>query len=259
MQQERWNPDQYNRFRGERMQPFFDLVSHIRPSPGLRAIDLGCGTGELTALLAERLDGSTVEGVDASASMLEQAKAFAGDRVSFRQQDIRGIDDYSGYDLLFSHAALQWLPDNPGLVGQMLAQLRPGGQIAVQVPKNEGHPSHRLAIELAQESPFKEKLGGFERWSHALPAERYAELLYANGLREQVAYEKIYGHELAHSADVVEWVKGTSLNSYLSRLNEQDGAAFVAEYRRRLLAEIGEHAPYFYPFRRVLFWGQKPE
>ncbi|MCL6650408.1 MAG: methyltransferase domain-containing protein, partial [Chloroflexi bacterium] len=219
--------------------------------------DLGCGTGELTAMLAARLPDAHVEGLDSSTAMLERTAQYASARVSFRLQDIGAIEDYSSYDLVFSNAALQWVPDNEGVMARMLAQLRPGAQVAVQVPKNEAHPSHAVSLDLAREEPFRTLLGGFERWSHTLSLERYAELLYQHGFREQVCFEKIYGHELPSTADVVEWVKGTSLNSYLSRLEGEGKERFLAEYRRRLFASIGERAPYFYPFRRLLFWGQK--
>src|SRR5690349_20902838 len=98
---DQWNPAQYNRFRTQRMQPFFDLVALIRPRPDMRAVDLGCGTGELTALLSERLPGASVLGVDSSAAMLQQAAARASAAVQFRQQDAGAIDDFSAYDLVF--------------------------------------------------------------------------------------------------------------------------------------------------------------
>lgn len=257
VQADQWNPVQYNKFREQRMQPFFDLVALVRTRPGMRAIDLGCGTGELTALLAERLPGATLLGVDSSAAMLAQAAPRAGGAVHFKQQDAATIDDYLTYDLVFSHAAFQWIPDNEGLMRRILGSLRPGAQIAVQLPNNEQHPSHVEAQALAAAPPFRAQLGGFVRRSEALPLERYAELLYEHGFHDQVCMEKIYGHELPSSADVVEWVKGTSLGAYLNRLDSTAAAAFEAAYRARLLARIGEHAPYFYPFRRMLFWGSK--
>src|SRR5579883_475882 len=150
-QTDAWNPTKYEEFRGERMQPFFDLVALLRPDAGMRVIDLGCGTGELTAMLAERLPGALVEGVDSSPAMLEQAAPRANERLSFRLQDIAAIEDFSPYDLVFSHAALQWVPDNEAIMRRILGGLRPGGQVAIQVPKNEGHPSHYLAERLAKE------------------------------------------------------------------------------------------------------------
>lgn len=256
-QTDSWNPAQYNKFRDQRMQPFFDLAGLVQEEPRMHAIDLGCGTGELTAMLAERLDGADVEGIDSSASMLAQAKSHASTRVAFRQANIDDVADFSPYDLVFSHAALQWVPDNEALMTRLLDTLRPGAQVAVQVPKNEAHPSHRLADELARERPFRDQLGGFVRRSEALTLERYSELLYEHGFPEQSCIEKIYGHELQRTGDVVEWVRSTSLNAYLSRLDEPFKAGFLAAYRERLLSEIGDLAPYFYPFRRLLFWGRK--
>jgi trans-aconitate 2-methyltransferase len=252
-----WDPSQYGRFRAERMQPFFDLLAFIRPRPGMRVIDLGCGQGELTALLAERLPDARVEGVDASPAMLEAAARYASERVRFRLQDLREIGDFGAYDLVFSNAVLQWVPDNAGLLTRILGRLRPGAQIAVQVPKNEDHPSHRIAGEVARAEPFRTLLGGFVRTSEALRLEEYATLLWEHGLREQVCIEKVYGHELAHAAEVVEWVKGTSLAAYLARLQGADREAFLEVYRARLREAIGDRAPYFYPFRRLLFWGEK--
>lgn len=257
VQTERWNPDQYNKFREERMQPFFDLLAMITPRPGMRVIDLGCGTGELTAMLAGRLPDATVEGIDASESMLEQAMPRVAERVSFRRQDVREVEDYAAYDLVFSHAVLQWVPDNEGLMTRILSDMRPGAQVAIQLPKNEQHPSHRIAAEVGREPRFSALLGGFLRRSEALELERYAELLYAHGFRDHVCIEKIYGHVLDSSSDVVEWVKGTSLNAYLSRLDETGKAGFLDAYRERLLRAIGDRSPYFYPFRRLLFWGRK--
>lgn len=254
---DRWSPSQYNRFRDERLQPFFDLVEMVQPLEGMRAVDLGCGTGEITAMLAERLAGSRVLGIDSSPAMLGEAAARASESVTFRQEDITAFDGWGEVDLVFSNAALQWVPANRALLPRILAGLPAGAQLAVQVPKNEGHPSHRIAEELARESPFRELLGGYVRRSEALSLEEYAQILYDHGAAEQVCIEKIYGHTLSHTLDVIEWVKGTMLSAYLSRLDGAGQELFLNAYRTRLLEELGERAPYFYPFRRLLFWGRK--
>lgn len=257
MSADAWNPAQYEKFRTERMQPYYDLVGLIRPRPAMRVVDLGCGTGELTVMLAETLQAASVLGVDSSAAMLERARERASERTRFAHADIRAWRGGAECDLVFSNAALQWVPDNEGLLGRILSDMRPGSQIAVQVPRNEGHPSHRLAAEVAQEAPFKDLLGGYVRQSEVLSLERYAELLYEHGFEEQICLEKIYGHVLPDVGAVVEWVKGTLLTAYLGRLEAEAQEAFLATYRARLLRELGDRAPYFYPFRRMLFWARK--
>ena len=252
-----WNPEQYHRFRNERTQPFYDLAAMVQVRPGMRVIDLGCGSGELTATLAERWPDCRVLGVDSAGAMLEQAAGHAGERVRFVQQDIATVAGWEQYDVVFSNAALQWVPDNAGLLERMLGGLPSGAQVAIQVPKNDNHPSHLLAPGIARRSPFKELLGGFERWSHALAMEQYAQLMWDHGFRDQVCMERLYNHVLPSSADVVEWVKGTSLSAYLTRLQEPHRTGFLDAYRSALLAEIGDQQPYFYPFRRLLFWGRK--
>jgi trans-aconitate 2-methyltransferase len=257
MQKDRWNPEQYNKFRQERMAPFFDLVSFIKLYPNMRIIDLGCGTGELTEMISQRLPDASIEGIDSSESMIEQANPRSTDRLTFRLQDIMNIEDYTGYDLIFSNATLHWIEDNEKFLSNILSQMKPGAQIAVQVPKNELHPSHSLAAVVAQQSPFREMLDNFVSRSGTLSLDRYATLLYEHGVSEQVCIEKIYGHLLAHTSDVVEWVKGTTLTPYLSRLDEEGKRAFLDAYRERLLSAIGDRSPYFYSFRRLLFWGKR--
>jgi trans-aconitate 2-methyltransferase len=253
----KWDPAQYEKFRAERMAPFFDLVSWIRARPNMRAIDLGAGTGEMTCALAERLGGATVEGVDSSEAMLAAAKPRESPWVSFRRADVQSLDDYSQYDLIFSNALLHWIPDNERLMIAILDSMKPGAQIAVQLPDNEPHASHRVAVEVASDPEMAKLLGGFVQHSGALPVEKYAELMHAHGIVEQQCVEKVYGHLLPSAADVVEWVKGTLLTAYLSRLDPLGQATFLASYKSRLLSAVGEVRPYFYTYRRILFWGVK--
>lgn len=252
-----WDPAQYGRFRDERLRPFEDLFALIAPVPAARVVDLGCGTGEIAAMLAERLPGAHVLGLDNAEAMLAPARARASTHLAFRLGDIRDVEEWSAWDLVFSHAALQWVPDHEALFAELLGGMKPGAQIAVQMPRNEAHASHVVAAELAREEPWRGWLGGYVRQHDTLPLERYAELLHAHGFREQACLERIYGHTLASTDEVTEWVKGTLLVPYLTRLGDERGAAFVDAYRARLRERLGVRAPYFYPFRRMLFWGRK--
>jgi trans-aconitate 2-methyltransferase len=261
-----WNPDQYARFRDERSRPFYELISLVRPKPGMRAIDLGCGTGELTRDLHRRTGARETIGLDSSRAMLTKARALEGDGLRFVAGDIwefargarTGGDPAEQYDLIFSNAALQWVEDHPALIAHLAARLADGGQLAVQVPANEDHASHVTAREVAQEEPFRTALGGHVRRFPLLTPEGYAALLDSLAFAEQHVRLQVFGHHLSGREDVIEWVKGTLLTDYQKRLPPDLWERFLARYRELLLPRLKDAHPYFYAFKRILFWAAKP-
>ncbi len=255
MGQDAWSPDQYRRFADERSRPFRDLLALVRRSPGMRVVDLGCGPGELTAEAHRALAARQTIGLDSSEAMLARARPLSGDGLSFERGDIAAFAGRD-FDLVISNAALHWLPDHDQLLPRLAAALASGGQIAVQVPDNHDHPSHRIAREVGEESPFREALGGWRKPRNVLPPERYAEILHRLGFREQEVLLRVYGHLLAGPEEVVEWVRGTLLNDWKARLAPDLFAAFVDRYRERLGSALPPERPYFYTYRRILFWGR---
>jgi len=257
MSRDSWNPELYARFRSERAQPFHDLLALVRPRPGMRVADLGCGSGELTALAHRQLGAQETLGVDSSAAMLEKAAPLSGGGLSFARMDIADFaaSGAAPYDLVLSNAALHWLPDHPRLLASLAALLAPGGQIAVQVPANHGHPSHRLAHALAGEEPFAHALGGYARETTVLEAPDYAVLLHRLGFRAQHVRTQVYLHELEGPEGVVDWVRGTLLTDYERRLPAELWERYLQAYRERLGALLGAERPYLYTYPRVLFWG----
>jgi len=256
-----WDPGQYERFAAERAQPFWDLAALVEARRIGRAVDLGCGTGELTAGLADRLGIGELVGVDSSPAMLEQAAAHAGHGVRFEEGDLASWTSPGDHDLVFANASLQWVPDHPAVLVRWWAALRPGGQLAVQVPANADHPSHRVAADVAASDPFAAAMGGTPPPDpvarNVLAPEQYAALLHDLGAERQHVRLQVYGHLLASSRDVVEWVKGTSLTRIFKALPAELHDEFLAVYRTRLLEEIGDAAPYFYPFKRILCWATR--
>lgn len=258
-----WDPDQYAQFSSEREQPFWDLCQLLQPVDAPRLVDLGCGDGRLTALLHRRIGASSTLGVDSSDRMLAQAAEYETQAVSFRLGDItewcdRDIADWSSdgkVEVVFSNAALHWVPDHRRVLSRWCTALAPGGQLAVQMPSNADQPSHRVAAELADEL-LGSRAPADPVASNVMAPERYAELLSEMGFAHQHVRLQVYGHRLAWSADVVEWVKGTTFTRFRSIMDPDDYAHFVDEYRRRLLAVIGDHRPYFFPFKRILLWGR---
>lgn len=252
-----WNPDQYERFRNERSQPFFDLLELTRPVPGGRVIDLGCGTGELTRVLHERSRAAETLGIDSSPAMLARAAGFAGGGLRFELADIAAFAPAGPFDLVLSNAALQWLPDHERLLARIAGWVAPGGQLAFQVPANADHPSHTVAHEVAREEPFATALDGYVREWPVLPPERYAELLDRLGFEQVHVRLQVYAHRLASTGDAVEWVRGTLLTDYERRLGPELYGAYLERYRERLLAELGDGAPYLYTFKRILAAGTR--
>jgi len=251
-----WDPDRYARFREERRAPFLDLLALVEPRPGMRVVDLGCGSGELTRLAHERLGASETLGVDASPAMLERARPLAGGGISFALGDA-GAFEGRGHDLVLSNAALHWVPDHARLLPRLAACLAEGGQLAVQVPANEDHPSHAVARAVAGEPPFLEALGGHVRRSPVLAPEAYAQLLFRAGFGARRVRVEVYGHPLAARDEVVEWVRGTLLTDYEKRLTPDVWSAFLVRYRERLMAELPDERPFLYTYRRVFLWARR--
>jgi trans-aconitate 2-methyltransferase len=256
-----WDPAQYQRFEAERRQPFDDLVALCAPVPGGSVVDLGCGTGRRTVELHDALGAAQTVGIDSSPAMLADAPG-----------DVPGLSFVAGdlaawagppVDAVFANASFQWVDDHRGLLARVRAGLRPGGQLAFQVPANFDHPSHRLARAVAAEARFAAALaasGGRppDRGDAVLAPATYAEIVYELGAVEQHVRLQVYGHVLDDTAAVVEWVRGTLLTPYRERLDGPTYDAFVDRYRQRLLAELGDRRPYFYAFSRILCWVRFP-
>jgi trans-aconitate 2-methyltransferase len=192
-----WSPEQYERFKTERRQPFDDLLALVEKRPRMRIVDLGCGTGELTRELHETLGAEETLGIDDSESMLLKAGHFGDEMLRFEKGNIEALVTDKPYDLVFSNAALHWVPDHEQLFVRLTNFLSTRGQIAIQMPANNDHPSHAIAAEVA------ETLGIARRPDYVLPAERYAELLHRLGYERQHVRLQVYGHVLPSTADAL--------------------------------------------------------
>jgi trans-aconitate 2-methyltransferase len=249
-----WNPDQYHKFQSERSAPFDDLFKLVDVRPHLKVVDLGCGTGELTRRLADSLSESEVLGIDNSPQMLAEANSIKRVGLTFELGDQATLS--GSWDLIFSNAALQWSENHRQLIGHLYGRLAPGGQIAVQVPSNHTHISHRLIIETAREEPFQSALSGFVRVAPVLAINEYAQLFFDLGAQDITVFEKVYAHILENSDAVVEWVSGTALVPYFERLGTEK-EAFLNIIREKFRTAM-PGSPVFYPFKRTLFSARKP-
>ena len=227
-----WDPAKYLEFAGPRLRPALDLLARVPLAwPGV-VYDLGCGAGNVTRLLVERWPRAVVTGVDGSAAMLDAAQA-AVPVVTWAQADLSSWRAPGPADLLFSNAALHWLDDHRGLFPRLVADLAPGGVLAVQMPRNHGAPSHSEMVAAAEVGPWRERL------RPALRARPVAEpAVYHDILRPHVSqldiWETEYLHALEGDNPVVEWTRGSALKPLMDALDEPERSAFLAEYAGRI-------------------------
>ena len=255
-----WDPNQYAKYTDERSRPFVELVNRIGAIQPRSVVDLGCGSGELTATLGQRWPNAHVVGVDNDDAMLAAAQSFTTDRVSFSKGDIASWVPPSTVDVIVSNAALQWVPGHLGQLPQLVEHLNPGGWLAVQVPGNLDDPHHQAIRQVRAMPQWKERIGDLaERTHSSYPAEVYLSLLSDLGMDLTVdAWETTYVHILQGENPVLEWVKGTGLRPVLSRLTPNQQTEFCDDLAPLLRAAYGSRpwgTPF--PFRRVFVVAHK--
>lgn len=251
-----WNPEQYQKFEEERSLPFYDLIKLISPKKEMVAVDLGCGTGKLTKVLHDTLLSKSTLGIDASPAMLEESARYRQAGLEFTLMDIKDLHMPEKYDLIFSNAALQWVPDHFELFTRLASYLTKGGQFAIQMPANYDYPTHIIAGELARETPFKEELHGDGHRHHILTIEEYSKLLYQLGFKHQIVRMQVYPHLLDSAESLIEWTKGSLLTYYQSRLPPEKYDFFLQLYCEKVCGFFGKSKPFFLPFKRILIWSQ---
>ncbi|MCK1796835.1 trans-aconitate 2-methyltransferase [Streptomyces sp. XM4193] len=264
-----WDPQIYLRHSGHRTRPFLDLLARTPEPAGrgaaLRIADLGCGPGNVTALLAERWPTAHITGFDSSPQMLRSAAAHAGPTpgggtLDFARGDIADWEPDTTYDLIVSNAALQWVRGHADSFKSWLDALSPGGVLAFQVPGNFNAPSHALLGELCDSPRWRERLREQgRRYVHILEPYEYLQRL-AELDCETEAWETTYVQLLQGRDPVLDWVRGTALRPVLTALegDEEAREEFLAEYRDRLREAYptGPHGTTF-PFRRIFATARK--
>jgi trans-aconitate 2-methyltransferase len=244
-----WDPDRYLAYADERGRPFLDLIARIDAEAPRRVVDLGCGPGNLTGLLAKRWPEADVLGVDSSPEMIERAQAPG---VRFAVGDLREwvSEESERVDVLVSNATLQWVPDHLELLPRLVERVNPGGWFAFQVPGNFDEPSHTIRQELAAEDRFAAHTAGVAVPDSHDPA-TYLEALAAAGCAVD-AWETTYLHVLTGDDPVFAWVSGTGARPTLEALPPGLREEFEEEFRARLRAAYPPHEyGVVLPFRRV--------
>jgi trans-aconitate 2-methyltransferase len=246
-----WNPDQYLKFAAPRLRPAVDLLAAIPSLAPQVVYDLGCGAGNVTRLLAERWPQAQVTGVDDSASMLARAATeLPGTR--WVQQSLADWRADRPADVIYSNAALHWLPNHHLLFPALAGQLAPGGVLAVQMPRNFGAPSHTLIADTVMGGPWRARLEPMLQPSPVATPDFYYDSLAPRVARLDI-WETEYLQVLEGADPVKEWTKGTWLKQYLDALTEPDRSAFESDYAARLRSAYPTRADgkTLFPFRRL--------
>ena len=252
-----WDPGRYLEYADERGRPFVDLVQRIPVDDQRRIVDLGCGPGNLTELLAGIWRRAEVIGIDSSPEMIEAARA-RGSRVDYRLGDLREwASGEETADLVVSNATLQWLPDHLELLPALAARVASGGHLAFQVPGNFDEPSHTIRTELAAEPAYAEHTAGA-----GVPLSHdpvvYLDQLAGLGCRVD-AWETTYLHVLTGPDPVFTWVSATGARPTLQALPDELRSEFEEKFKRRLRAAYPDRGHgVVLPFRRIFIVAQVP-
>jgi trans-aconitate 2-methyltransferase len=253
----KWDPMQYARYAGERGRPFVDLIAQIDSDAPAHVVDLGCGPGDLTALLAKRWPHAQVTGLDSSSEMIATAGQAVTD-VDFQLGDVTEWFPSPDIDVIISNATLQWVPGHQELLRSWITALKPGAWLAVQVPANFDSPSHLLMRDIAESPRWAPQLGQVLRHADAVAApEDYARLLLDCGMTASV-WQTRYLHLLPGNDPVLEWVRGTGLRPILAALSPDEAHEFEKTYAAALRRAYPASAHgTFFPFLRTFFVGHR--
>ncbi|MBC9956186.1 methyltransferase domain-containing protein [Yimella sp. cx-51] len=260
-----WDAMQYEKFDDHRTRPFRDLLARVPLSDPARIVDLGCGNGLATLLMARRWPDARITGVDSSPQMLDAAREHdLDDRVEWVEGDVAQWNPSErDPDLIVTNATLQWVPGHEAMIEQWLDALPAGGAFAMQVPGNFSAPSHRIIREAVADHPRSGELKPLLRHEPVLSPEGYAELL-ASRCAHVDAWETTYVQILdpagTQANPVLEWVQGTALRPILAALDDSEQPAFLADLDERLAQAYPRRlfgVPF--PFRRIFAVGVKGE
>lgn len=230
----KWDSAQYLKFEAERTQPSKDLANRLTIEAPKKILDIGCGPGNSTAVLARRYPGAHILGIDNSEEMIAQAQRDYPS-LQFRLFDASGDLSPLGddWDVVFSNACIQWLPKHTKLIPHMMALLRRGGQLAVQTPIQQSLPIHAIILQVAAlpqwAAYFKDA-----RHFHNLTPEEYFDILYDLSVDTQL-WRTTYYHVMNHHSDILEWYRGTGLRPYLQALPTEERPLFEMEVLQRVV------------------------
>lgn len=253
----KWDSAQYLKFKSQRTQPAIDLAKRLTDKKHGSILDIGCGPGNSTAVLRQMFPDARILGIDSSENMINKAQSSYND-IDFALCDITAdADKLNNYDIIFSNACLQWIPNHEEFIPRIFSKLTPGGTLAVQMPMNGSEALFKIMADVVSESKWNFCEMQAEP-NKTLDTAEYYDIL-ASLTNSFDIWESVYYHSMPSVEAMTEWIKGTRLRPYLNALSE--------EKADELQKEITEHAKCVYKpqkngeiifkFRRFFFTAKK--
>ena len=227
-----WNPIQYEKFLKDRAQPAIDLANRLEEFAPNSILDLGCGPGNSTKVLKDKFLSAKIIGADNSDEMLEKARGLYPD-IEFINLDMNGDlhEVNEKFDIVFSNACIQWLPNHKKLLPKLMTLLNPNGILTIQIPMQREHPVHVIINELVNTEKWSDKL--VERKYNNLTTPEYYDVLSDISSDFEI-WETTYCHRMPSCESIIEWYKGTGLRPYLEQLSEADADDFTSDVYNEL-------------------------
>jgi trans-aconitate 2-methyltransferase len=251
-----WDPAQYEKFKKERARPFFDLLAQLDDISPRSIVDLGCGTGELTAELAKKWPQAEVVGVDNSPEMLEKSTPHTRERLRFELNDMSQWSPKSPIDLIFSNAAFHWLKPHEEQIQRLAGFVT--RTFAFQAPNQYREPSHTIIQDVRNAAEWKQLIGSATSDGYLSPPEWYLNTLREMGFASRV-WETIYYQVLEGDNAALEWVKGTALRGVLAKLDPGQQKRFLAQCAEKFSAAYPKtNGGTLFPYRRMFVVAKRP-
>lgn len=249
-----WNVNQYTLFEKQRTQPAFDLVKRISDCTPHSIVDIGCGPGNSTEILYHQFPDAKIIGIDSSQNMIDKARNRFSD-IDFYTCDV--LDLKGTYDLIFSNACLQWVPDHQTLIPFLMDHLSDHGVLAVQMPYNYEEPLYKIVNEVTSDSKW-----GFDKLqiehNVTLDSRSYIEIL-SKCCTEFDIWETKYFHLLPNHQALIEWIRSTKIRPYLAKLDFEKGIAFEKEILDKAISAYPptKNGDIIFGFKRLFFKAYK--
>lgn len=256
-----WKPSLYLTFEKERTQPAIDLVMRIDNENPTRIIDIGCGPGNSTNILKTRWTHAEIFGLDSSQAMIDEAKRTYKDISWICIDASNDLTEMGKFDVIFSNAAIQWIPNQDRLLKDWFSLLNRNGSMAVQVPNTENMPVHTELKNLASTEKWKRHFASLTHTYSIHAADFYYNILC--GLTDSIdLWVTNYHHVMSSHCDIAKWYSSTGLRPYFDCLQND---SLITDFKNdfevclKKVYPLQSNGKILFPFTRIFFIAKKTD